>query len=97
MTENINIPGKDGFYIYILRCNDDTLYTGWTVNLVRREKMHNSGKGAKYTRNRIPVKIVYFEELSSKAEAAKREYEIKHSYSKLEKEEMISSFLLNKG
>lgn len=64
-------------YVYILMCKDNTLYTGWTNSLERRIKAHNEGKGAKYTRGRLPVKLVYFEEFSTKNEALKREYEIK--------------------
>ena len=64
-------------YVYILKCADDTLYTGWTNNLDKRVKIHNSGKGAKYTRARLPVEVVYFEEFEDKVQATKREYEIK--------------------
>lgn len=64
-------------YVYILRCSDGTLYTGYTNNLQKRLKVHNSGKGAKYTRCRLPVKLVYFEEYCTKSEATKREYAIK--------------------
>lgn len=64
-------------YIYIVRCSDDTLYTGWTTNIERRIKCHNSGKGAKYTRCRLPVELVYFETFEDKSTALKREYEIK--------------------
>lgn len=64
-------------YVYILECKDNTLYTGWTNSLERRIKVHNEGKGAKYTRGRLPVKLVYFEEFSTKNEAMKREKEIK--------------------
>ncbi len=64
-------------YIYILKCGDDTLYTGWTTDLERRLRCHNSGKGAKYTRCRLPVKIVYSEEFEDKSSALKRECEIK--------------------
>ncbi|MEG2935489.1 MAG: GIY-YIG nuclease family protein [Clostridium sp.] len=64
-------------YIYIVRCSDDTLYTGWTTNIERRIKCHNSGKGAKYTRCRLPVELVYFESFQDKSTALKREYEIK--------------------
>jgi len=65
------------FFVYILRCSDNTLYTGWTTDLNRRLKCHNSGKGAKYTRCRLPVKIVYYENLPDKSSALKRECEIK--------------------
>lgn len=64
-------------YVYILRCRDDSLYTGYTVDLEKRLLTHNSGKASKYTRGRLPVELVYFEELPSKSEALKREYEIK--------------------
>ena len=64
-------------YVYILKCNDDSLYTGWTNNLERRIKAHSTGKGAKYTKARLPIKLVYFEEFEDKIEAMKREYAIK--------------------
>lgn len=64
-------------YVYILRCADDTLYTGYAVNIVSRLKAHNAGKGAKYTRGRLPAKLVYFEKCASKGEALRRELEIK--------------------
>lgn len=64
-------------YVYILKCNDDSLYTGWTNNLERRIKAHSTGKGAKYTKARLPIKLVYFEEFEDKIEAVKREYAIK--------------------
>lgn len=64
-------------YVYILYCKDSTLYTGWTNNLEKRIKSHNSGKGSKYTRCRLPVRLVYFEEFSDKISAQKREYAIK--------------------
>lgn len=68
--ENIN-------YTYIVRCKDNTLYTGWTNNLERRIRNHNSGKGAKYTRSRYPVELVYYETFLTKREAMRREWEIK--------------------
>ena len=64
-------------YVYILRCNDDSLYTGWTNNLEKRVKAHSNGKGAKYTKARLPVELVYFEEYENKVEAMRREYAIK--------------------
>lgn len=64
-------------YVYILRCNDDSLYTGWTNNLEKRIKAHSNGKGAKYTKARLPVELVYFEEYEDKIEAMRREYAIK--------------------
>ena len=65
------------FYVYILTCSDNTLYTGYTNNIARRLNVHNSGKGAKYTRGRIPVILVYSEEFPSKIEAQQRERTIK--------------------
>ena len=65
-------------YTYILKCCDDTLYTGWTTDLKKRVKIHNAKKGAKYTKSRTPVSLVYFEEYESKQEAMKREWAIKH-------------------
>ena len=65
------------FYTYIVECNDKTLYTGYTTDVEARKKTHNSGKGAKYTRSRLPVKLVYFEEHETKSEAMSREYAIK--------------------
>lgn len=64
-------------YTYILRCADGTLYCGWTNDLEKRLKAHNSGKGAKYTRSRLPVTLVYYEEFETSTEAQKREYQIK--------------------
>lgn len=65
-------------YTYIVECKDGTLYTGWTTNLQQRVKTHNAGKGAKYTRSRLPVVLRYFESFQTKEEAMRREYEIKH-------------------
>ena len=63
--------------VYILECNDGTLYTGWTNDIDKRFKAHNDGKGAKYTKGRRPLKLVYLEELETKSEALKRENKIK--------------------
>lgn len=67
-------------YVYILKCSDDTLYTGWTTNLEDRLKVHNgetNGNSAKYTRGRRPVELVYSENFETKSEALKREAAIK--------------------
>lgn len=64
-------------YTYILECADGSLYTGWTNHLEERLKAHNAGTGAKYTKTRRPVKLVYFESFETKQEAMKREYQIK--------------------
>ena len=65
-------------YTYIVRCADGTLYTGWTNDLEKRLHAHNSGVGAKYTRSRRPVELVYYEEHETKEEAMRREWYIKH-------------------
>lgn len=64
-------------YTYIVQCNDGTLYTGWTNDLDRRIQAHNAGHGAKYTRSRLPVTLVYFEEHPTKEAAMSREFHIK--------------------
>ncbi len=64
-------------WVYMLHCRDDSLYTGYTTDIERRLSMHENGKGAKYTRGRGPLKLVYQEELATKTAALQREYEIK--------------------
>jgi len=64
--------------VYILRCGDDSLYTGITDDMERRLKAHESGKGAKYTRGRGPLTVVYTEQQTDRAAASRREWEIKH-------------------
>ena len=73
-------------YTYILECGDGSLYTGWTNDLVRRMKAHNAGRGAKYTRSRLPVRLVYFEEFDSRQEALRREWQIKHTMNRAQKQ-----------
>jgi putative endonuclease len=65
------------FYCYILECADGTYYTGWTTDPPRRERQHNSGRGARYTRTRLPVRLVYLEEQADRASAMRRERAIK--------------------
>ena len=64
-------------YTYIVQCSDGSLYTGWTNNLNKRIEDHNAGKGAKYTRSRLPVVLAYYEAFETKEEAMRREYAIK--------------------
>lgn len=64
-------------YTYLLACGDGTLYAGYTTNLERRVAAHNAGKGAKYTRSRLPVRLVYFEEFEEKSAAMRREIALK--------------------
>ena len=65
------------WYVYILECNDQSLYTGITNDLEKRIIVHNLGKGAKYTKARLPVKLVYKESCKTKSDSLKREFEIK--------------------
>lgn len=74
-------------YTYILKCRDGTYYTGYTNNLEKRLKAHNEGKGAKYTKGRGPVELVYYEAFEDKRSAMQREYEIKQ-LSRSEKEKI---------
>ncbi len=71
------------YYTYIVECADRSLYTGYTTDVKARIRKHNSGKGAKYTRSRLPVKLVYYEEYETKHEAMSREYYIKQMSRKL--------------
>ncbi len=80
-------------YVYILECKDTTLYTGYTNNLEKRIVTHNKGKGAKYTRYRLPAKLIYYEEFSTKSEALKREHAIK-KFSRAKKLELIENKLV---
>ena len=86
MSKDIDI-----WHVYILRCNDGTLYTGITNDLDKRIKAHNSAKdGARYTRSRRPVKLAYSEQVESKSAAAKLEYSIK-TLTRSKKKEMIGN------
>ena len=75
-------------YVYILRCSDGTLYCGWTTDPERRAAVHNAGKGAKYTRSRRPVELVYIEEYENRHDALSREWHIKRM-ARNEKERLI--------
>ena len=81
-------------YTYILQCKDGTYYTGYTNDLQQRIKAHNEGKGAKYTRGRTPVTLVYYEEYSTKQEAMAREWKLKR-LSRKEKEKLVFVFGLH--
>lgn len=74
----------------MVRCSDHSLYTGWTNDLEKRIDKHNNGTGAKYTRNKLPVRLVYYEKFSTKIEAMRREYRIK-KLTKAEKETLIKT------
>lgn len=77
-------------FVYIVRCADKTLYTGWALDVEARVKTHNAGRGAKYTRARRPVKLVYREELATRLEAMRRERAIKR-YPRAKKLELVKS------
>lgn len=80
---------ESNWYLYILRCGDDTLYTGITTDVEKRLEAHRRGKGAKYTRGRSPLELVYQETCGSHSEALKREAEIK-SKPRMEKLALIA-------
>lgn len=80
------------YFVYMLRCSDDTLYIGSTPDLEKRIDTHNNGKnGARYTRGRRPVVLVYAEELASKGEALSREHALK-KYTRAQKLKLISAY-----
>ena len=79
------------YYAYMLLCSDGSIYSGYTVNLEKRILSHNKGKGAKYTRSRLPVKLVYYEIFNTKAEAMKKEAALKR-LSHMDKIKMINDF-----
>ena len=83
-------------YTYIVECKDTSLYTGYTTDLAKRLKTHNSGKGAKYTKSRLPVRLVYYETYEDKTLAMRREYEIKQ-LKKEEKLELVKIFQKKNG
>ncbi|HEY85637.1 MAG TPA: GIY-YIG nuclease family protein [Chloroflexi bacterium] len=81
-------------FVYILQCSDDTLYTGWTTDLNRRAAEHKAGRGARYTRSRRPVKLVYHETQPDRRRAMQREAAIK-KLPRAKKLALISSFSAN--
>ena len=86
----MNIKKEDYYSVYMVCCADDSYYTGIATDVERRIMVHNSGKGAKYTRSRLPVHLVYKEDGLSKSDALKREIAIK-KLSRKEKEALIAS------
>jgi putative endonuclease len=85
------------WFVYLLRCNDNSLYAGVTTDLQRREDEHNHNNkiGAKYTRVRRPVSLIYYETMPSRSKACQREYQLKQ-LSKQQKERLISSSTIKK-
>lgn len=85
------MPVIDLNYTYILECRDGTFYIGWTNDMTRRLASHNSGKGSKYTRSRLPVRMVYYELSDTKEQAMSREFHLKR-LSRKQKCELIKGF-----
>jgi putative endonuclease len=81
---------KDTYYVYVLECQKGTYYTGYTNNLQNRIKLHNDGKGAKYTRSRRPVKLVWYKEYKCFKKAFLEEIRIK-TLTRLQKEELVKN------
>jgi len=81
---------ENQWHVYLLRCNDNSLYCGITTNVERRVKEHNNGTGSKYVRSRIPSEVVYTEPAKDRSEASKREHEIKQ-LSKSQKESLVKN------
>lgn len=79
---------RPAHYVYVLRCGDDTLYTGYTTDVERRLAQHRAGTGAKYTRGRTPIDVVHVESYASRSAAMSREYEIKQ-FSRARKERLV--------
>lgn len=77
-------------WVYVVRCRDDTLYTGYTTDVERRVEEHNAGEGARYTRGRTPVELVHRERFASRSAAMRREHEIK-SLTRRGKERLVRS------
>lgn len=89
---------SSNWYVYFLRCSDNSLYTGITTDLERRVEEHNSSNtlGAKYTRVRRPVKLVYSEQQDNRQTASQREYQLK-KLKKTEKEALVSNYIKNQN
>lgn len=79
------------YYTYLLECADKTLYCGYTTDVAARVRTHNEGKGAKYTKSRLPVRVVYTEEFATRSEAMSREAKIK-LLTRKQKQELIKEY-----
>lgn len=91
ITEISLVPDTKQWFVYMLECADGSLYTGVSNDLAKRVDIHNAGKGAKYTRSRLPVKLVYSETAPDKGEALKKEIKMKQ-LSRVEKLALLTSF-----
>jgi len=81
---------SDEHYVYVLRCADDTFYTGYTTDVERRVEEHQAGQGAKYTRGRTPVELLHVESYETRSDAMSREYEIKQ-LSRTDKQRLVDT------
>lgn len=95
MTNRPEAESQAKWHVYIIRCSDNSLYTGITTDIDRRFRQHAEGKGAKYFRGRMPLQVVYREENHSRCSAAGREFRIK-SMNRAEKEIMVAEFCCRK-
>lgn len=84
------------FYFYVVLCADNSFYGGYTTNIEHRISVHNAGKGAKYTKTRRPVKLIYFEKFSTKSDALKAEYAFKHQTRKQKEKYLTNHAVLSK-
>ena len=91
LSNCIIIVSMKKYFVYMLLTKNNTLYCGYTDDIEKRFEQHLSGKGAKYTRANKPIKIVYSKEFTSKSEALKEEYRIKHKLTKEQKLALIES------
>jgi putative endonuclease len=93
----IRVPSRlcasEKFFCYIVECADGTYYTGWSTDLERRVRQHNAGGGARYTRSRLPVRLVYVEECPDRASAMRREIRIKRM-GREAKDKLVKRYLL---
>lgn len=83
------------YFCYMLKCRDGSYYSGWSIDLEKRIQIHASGKGAKYTRSRLPISLVYYEELPNRRAAMQRERELKLKDHK-SKQDLVNSFDVNR-
>ena len=93
----MGIKMSDRNYVYLLRCADNTMYCGWTTDLKARLAAHNNGKGAKYTRSRLPVELIWFEEFEDRHDALSREWHIKRMSREAKMALVESAFRQEKG
>lgn len=91
MDNSTNDESSRPAYVYMVECADGTFYTGWTFDPAARLQAHNAGRGAKYTRARRPVKLVYTEEVTDERAARRREYALKQ-LTRAQKQKLIAGF-----